>query len=173
MNAYDPDHHCGRARFRRLPGMAPWWEITGFPAFVGGRWLELLSDIAALSGQQSCSILTPLPHGLIYPRLRRPPRSLKLVLTARSQRRRNRNGHHCTGARAGGGLVFLPDIFTFAHRASIISVAARNNVPAVYRYQNATGTRGTPFWIPRFRRSQIVANGTDVPGYSLSLRMRQ
>ena len=28
--------------------MAPWWEITGFPAFVGGRWLELLSDIAGL-----------------------------------------------------------------------------------------------------------------------------
>ena len=32
----------------------------------------------------------------------------------------------------GGGLVVIPDVFTAAHRAPIISVAARNNVPAVY-----------------------------------------
>ena len=29
--------------------------------------------------------------------------------------------------------MFLPDIFTVAHRAPIISAAVRNNVPAVYR----------------------------------------
>jgi putative ABC transport system substrate-binding protein len=32
----------------------------------------------------------------------------------------------------GGGLVVMPDTFLVAHRASIISAAARNNVPAVY-----------------------------------------
>jgi putative ABC transport system substrate-binding protein len=32
----------------------------------------------------------------------------------------------------GGGLVVMPDIFANAHRASIISAAARNNIPAVY-----------------------------------------
>jgi putative ABC transport system substrate-binding protein len=32
----------------------------------------------------------------------------------------------------GGGLVVIPDAFTTPHRASIISAAARNNVPAVY-----------------------------------------
>ena len=31
-----------------------------------------------------------------------------------------------------GGLVVMPDVFTAAHRAPIISAAARNNVPAVY-----------------------------------------
>ena len=36
------------------------------------------------------------------------------------------------GREPGGGLVLMPDIFTNAHRASIISAAARNNVPAVY-----------------------------------------
>ena len=30
------------------------------------------------------------------------------------------------------GLVVIPDIFTYVHRAPIISAAARNNVPAVY-----------------------------------------
>jgi putative ABC transport system substrate-binding protein len=36
------------------------------------------------------------------------------------------------GREPGGGLVVMPDIFMFAHRALIISAAARNNIPAVY-----------------------------------------
>jgi putative ABC transport system substrate-binding protein len=36
------------------------------------------------------------------------------------------------GREPGGGLVVMPDTFTGVHRASIISAAARNNVPAVY-----------------------------------------
>jgi putative ABC transport system substrate-binding protein len=36
------------------------------------------------------------------------------------------------GREPGGGLVVMPDFFTTAHRAPIISAAARNNVPAVY-----------------------------------------
>jgi putative ABC transport system substrate-binding protein len=36
------------------------------------------------------------------------------------------------GHDSGGGLVVMPDIFMTAHRAPIISAAARNNVPAVY-----------------------------------------
>jgi putative ABC transport system substrate-binding protein len=36
------------------------------------------------------------------------------------------------GREPGGGLVVMPDVFMIVHRASIILVAARNNVPAVY-----------------------------------------
>jgi putative ABC transport system substrate-binding protein len=36
------------------------------------------------------------------------------------------------GGEPGGGLVVIAGVFMFAHRASIISAAARNNVPAVY-----------------------------------------
>ena len=36
------------------------------------------------------------------------------------------------GREPGGGLVVMPDTFTVAHRAPIISAAARNSVPAVY-----------------------------------------
>jgi putative ABC transport system substrate-binding protein len=35
------------------------------------------------------------------------------------------------GRESGGGLVAVPDVFTWAHRAAIISTAAGNNVPAV------------------------------------------
>ena len=40
------------------------------------------------------------------------------------------------GREPRGGLVVMPDIFTAAHDAPIISAAARNNVPAVY-YQSS------------------------------------
>jgi putative ABC transport system substrate-binding protein len=36
------------------------------------------------------------------------------------------------GREPGGGLVVVPDVFTLAHRAPIISAAAQNSVPAVY-----------------------------------------
>jgi putative ABC transport system substrate-binding protein len=36
------------------------------------------------------------------------------------------------GREPGGGLVVMADLFVIEHRASIISSAARNNVPAVY-----------------------------------------
>jgi putative ABC transport system substrate-binding protein len=36
------------------------------------------------------------------------------------------------GREPGGGLYVIPDVFTNAHRGSIISGAARNNVPTVY-----------------------------------------
>ena len=36
------------------------------------------------------------------------------------------------GREPGSGLVVLGDTFTNAHRAPIISAAARNNVPAIY-----------------------------------------
>jgi putative ABC transport system substrate-binding protein len=36
------------------------------------------------------------------------------------------------GREPGSGLVIMPDVFMLAHRAPIISAAARANVPAVY-----------------------------------------
>jgi len=46
------------------------------------------------------------------------------------------------GREPGGGLVVIPDIFTSVHRASIISAAARNKVPAVYTPSEAAREGG-------------------------------
>ena len=35
----------------------------------------------------------------------------------------------------GGGIVILPDQFTFAHRESIVELAARHRVPAIYPFR--------------------------------------
>ena len=46
------------------------------------------------------------------------------------------------GREPGGGLVVLAGGFMFAHRAPIISAAARNNVPAVYNLSAYAGDGG-------------------------------
>ena len=55
----------------------PTGNITGFANFeatLGGKWLELLSEIApGLKRPPSCSILTTLPYRFICPHLRRRP----------------------------------------------------------------------------------------------------
>ena len=38
------------------------------------------------------------------------------------------------GREPAGGLVVITEVFTNTHRASIMSAAARNNVPAVYGF---------------------------------------
>jgi putative ABC transport system substrate-binding protein len=38
------------------------------------------------------------------------------------------------GREPGGGLIVMPDVFMISHRASVISAAARNNVPGVYMF---------------------------------------
>ena len=55
------------------------------------------------------------------------------------------------GREPGGGLLVVHDVFTEVHRASIILVAARNSVPAVYHLpdfakdrSNSQGTRSSP-----------------------------
>jgi putative tryptophan/tyrosine transport system substrate-binding protein len=114
----------------------PSGNVTGFANFeatLGGKWLELLSEIAP--GLKRAAIMFNLaPVSLYMPSLETAARSLKVALisapvhsdveveTAIMDLRRE----------PGGGLVVMPDIFMVAHRALIISAAARNNVPAVY-----------------------------------------
>ena len=59
--------------------MAPAREITGFPAFVGGRWLELLSDIAGL--KRAAIMFNPdtAPASAYMPSLETAARPLKVV----------------------------------------------------------------------------------------------
>ena len=61
------------------------------------------------------------------------------------------------GREPGGGLIVMPDGFTTLHRAPIISVAARNNVPALYALSDAVKDGGLlsygPDRVDIFRRA--------------------
>ena len=98
---------------------------------MGGKWLELLAR--AQAGRHHVNPDTA--NGAAFmPSLETAARLLKVVpITALVHSDVEiETAITALGRGPGGGLVIIPDIFMTAHRASIISAAARNNVPAVY-----------------------------------------
>jgi putative ABC transport system substrate-binding protein len=116
----------------------PGENITGFvslEATLGGKWLELLSEIAPAL-KRAAIMFNPdtAPASAYMPSLETAARSLKVnpIMTSVHDDVEIETAIIALGREPGGGLVVMPDAFTSVHRASIISAAARNNVPAVY-----------------------------------------
>jgi putative ABC transport system substrate-binding protein len=116
----------------------PGGNVTGFAtneASLGGKWLELLSEIAP-GLKRAAIVFNPdtAPVSTYMPSFETAARSLKveLIITPVHSVVEIEKAIIALGREPGGGLVFLPDIFTTAHRAPIILAASQNNVPAVY-----------------------------------------
>jgi putative ABC transport system substrate-binding protein len=116
----------------------PGGNISGFASFepsLGGKWVELLSEIAP--GLRRAAIMFN-PYAALastfMPSLETAARSLKIVPITAPVRSdvEIETAIIALGREPGGGLVVGGDVFTSAHRAQIISAAARNNVPTVY-----------------------------------------
>jgi putative ABC transport system substrate-binding protein len=116
----------------------PGGNITGFAnyeATLGGKWLELLSEIAP--GLKRAAIMFNPDTALVstyMPSFEMAARSLKIMLTTAPLHSDEEieAAIIALGREPGGGLVAMPDLFMTVHRAPIISAAARSNVPAVY-----------------------------------------
>jgi putative ABC transport system substrate-binding protein len=117
----------------------PGGNITGFAAFeptLGGKWLELLSEIAP--GLKRAAIM-------FNPDINR----VSTYMSSFEMAARSLNVEPTTapvhsdaeietviialGREPGGGFVSMSGGFMNTHRAQIISAADRNNVPAVYQ----------------------------------------
>jgi putative ABC transport system substrate-binding protein len=118
----------------------PSGNVTGFAAWeasLAGKWLELLWEIAP--GLKRAAIMfnsdITVDAGAVSS-LETAARSLKveLIIAPVHGEGEIETAIRDLGREPGGGLVVLPDIFMNKHRASIISAATRNKVPAVYRY---------------------------------------
>jgi putative tryptophan/tyrosine transport system substrate-binding protein len=116
----------------------PGGNITGFvflEASMGGKWLEQLSEIAP--GLKRAAIMSnpdTINASLYLPSLEAAARSFKVMpITAPVHSDVEiETAINALGREPGAGLVVIPDVFTLAHRATIISAATRNNVSAVY-----------------------------------------
>jgi hypothetical protein len=120
------------------PHNRPGGNITGFAsmeASLGGKWLELLSEIAPRL-KRAAIMFHPdtAPVSTFMPSFETAARSLRVLLsTAPVHSDVEIEAAIIALARdPGGGLVFVPDAFTNVHRVPIISAAARNNIPAVH-----------------------------------------
>jgi putative ABC transport system substrate-binding protein len=118
----------------------PGGNITGFAileAPLGGKWLELLSEIAP--GLKRAAIMfdpDTAPVSVYMPSFETAARSLRAVpiIAPVHSDVEIETAIIDLGREPGGGLVVMPDISMSVHRAPIISAAARNNVPAVYPF---------------------------------------
>jgi putative ABC transport system substrate-binding protein len=115
----------------------PGGNITGFAtleASLGGKWLELLSEIAPGLKRAAIMFNPDLGAASVYvPSFETAARSLKVepIIAPVHSDAEIETAIIALGREPGGGLVVLGG-FTFGHRAPIILAAARNNVPAVY-----------------------------------------
>jgi putative ABC transport system substrate-binding protein len=134
----------------------PGGNLTGFAnieASLGGKWLELLSEIAP--GLKRAAIMfnpDTVPPFFTVPSFEAAAPSLKVVpITAPVHSDVEiETAIIALGREPGGGLVVMPDVFTEVHRVPIILAAARSNVPAVY-------------WSSRFARDGgLLSYGPDV-----------
>src|SRR5215469_7034067 len=109
----------------------PSGNTTGFAnveATLGGKWLELLLELAP-GLKRTAIMLNPdmVTASTFMPSLETAARSLKVVPTTAPVQTdaEIETAMIALGREPGGGLVVI-DVFMLAHRASIISAAARN-----------------------------------------------
>ena len=119
----------------------PSGNITGFideEAGMASKWLELLTQIAP-GVKRVAMMFNPdtAPGGGSYflPSFESAARSLKVEpIIARVRSDAEIEAVLTSlGREPAGGLIVMPDLFMQVHRAPIILLAARNNVPAVYQ----------------------------------------
>jgi putative ABC transport system substrate-binding protein len=126
----------------------PGANITGFAnleASLGGKWLELLSEIAP--GLKRAAVMfnpDTAPASAYMPSFETAARSLKIapIIVPVHSNVEIETAIIALSREPGGGLVIIPDVFTNAHRVPIISAAARNNVLAVYALSECARDRG-------------------------------
>jgi putative ABC transport system substrate-binding protein len=121
----------------------PGGNITGFASFeatLGGKWLELLSEVApslkraAIMFNPDMFSTLPAAAPVYMSSLETAARLLKVVPTITPVHDEVEIETAITdlGREPGSGLVVIPEASVIAHRAPIILAVARNNVPAVY-----------------------------------------
>jgi len=129
VNVAEPVGQGFVARLNRPSG-----NITGFAVLeapMGGKWLELLSEIAP--GLKRAAIMfnpDTSPVSTFMPSFETAARSLKVepIIAPVHSDVEIETAIVALGRDPEGGVVVMPGVFLNAHRALIISAAARNNV---------------------------------------------
>ena len=143
----------------------PAGNITGFvfvESTMMAKWFELLTQIAP--GVKRVAIMynpdtAPASGAFFLPKFQEAAGPLKTEAITVHVRSDAEIEAVITsiGKELGSGLAVMPDVFTLAHRAPILSLVARNNVPTVY-WTKAFVTEGGllsygPDRVDLFRRS--------------------
>jgi putative ABC transport system substrate-binding protein len=135
----------------------PGGNVTGFTAIeygFGGKWLELLKEIAP--GVRRAAILRDpaISAGIgVFGAIQNAASSLGIDVTPVNLRDSGEieQALAAFAQSGGGGLVATPSALTFRHRDLIIGLAARHKLPGVYQGREFVTEGG------------LVALGPDLP----------
>src|SRR5262249_9851197 len=117
----------------------PGGNVTGFTLFefsMGGKWLELLKEIAP--GVMRVAVMFNPDTAPFWPLFLRsveaavPSVSVKTTAAPVHDNTEVEDVMASLARVPGGGLISVPDAFTTSHRKSIIELAARHHLPAIY-----------------------------------------
>jgi putative tryptophan/tyrosine transport system substrate-binding protein len=134
----------------------PGGNITGFtgndPA-IGGKWLELLKEIAPRTARVALLSPATAPQLQFYmPSIKATASSVAVeVRVAPVHAKEEIEGDIAAQAQPGGGLIVMPDPFTSANSDLIIALAARYMVPTIFNDPRHADLGG------------LIAYGTDFP----------
>ena len=147
----------------------PGGNVTGFTPIVGslgGKWVELLRDIAPRVARVTLLFSPPTAtfvESYLNP-FRAAAASLNVeAIVAPVNDVPELESLFTTQAREPNcGFVVIPDAFTVGHRAEIISLAARFRVPAIYWSRSFTEIGGLisygPYISDEYRRTASYAD---------------
>ena len=118
----------------------PGGNITGFTNFepsMGGKWLELLKEVAPRVAR-TAAIFNPETHsGQYWQSIEAAAPSLAVTFT-RAPVRDAAEIERTIEAFArdpNGGLLVMPDSFTLTHRELIVALAERHRLPSIYAFR--------------------------------------
>jgi putative ABC transport system substrate-binding protein len=122
----------------------PGGNVTGFTninieSSIGGKWLELVKEIAPAVRRVAMIYNPPTsPFASYYLRpfeAAGPAYGVQTSAAAVHSDADIENAIDALAREPGGGFVVLPDTFTGVHRDKIVSLAARHRLPAVYPFR--------------------------------------
>jgi putative ABC transport system substrate-binding protein len=148
----------------------PGGNITGFTNFeasMGGKWIELLKEIAP--GMSRLAFLfnpqtAPYVTRYYQAPLEASARSLGVQPSAVPvhNAREIENGIGAFGRDPGGGLIVMPDSFNIVHRDRIIALTLQHRLPAISPYRFAAEEGGLLAYgvdqVDLFRRAAAYVN---------------
>jgi putative tryptophan/tyrosine transport system substrate-binding protein len=125
----------------------PGGNLTGFTNYVpsmGGKWLELLKEIAPRLARVT-ALFNPKTHtGQYWDVLETAGQSLGVSFGKAAVEDDDgiARAVETMAREPAGGLIVMPDTFTMSHRESIVALAARHRVPTIYPFRVYAATGG-------------------------------
>jgi ABC-type uncharacterized transport system substrate-binding protein len=118
----------------------PGGNVTGFTNFeyhTGGKWLEILKEIAPAITRIAIIANPKNPNTALYLRTIEPAApglGLTLSVAGVSDAAGIEQAIAAAAREANSGLLIMPDPLTIVHRELIVAAATRHRLPAAYPY---------------------------------------